>query len=187
MNLNYDIEKDIVYVNGLLLYGGTTNGDIVGVFINNEYEYLPVKDRVVIDIGANIGDSSIYFTLQGAKKVLALEPYQKSYEFAKKNIESNGFSDKVETIWPGCAAVDTNNAHSNKPPLMTLNSIIDKYDIKPGVDYEGCEYDVILSSQDYTLRKFSHLQIDYRYVYKNLKEKLEKCVLLSQDILGRSI
>src|SRR5215212_7819392 len=66
MNLNYDIENDIVYVNGLRFYGGKTNGDIVGVFINNQYEYLPVKDKVVIDIGANIGDSPIYFILRGA-------------------------------------------------------------------------------------------------------------------------
>jgi FkbM family methyltransferase len=178
MNLNYDIENDIVYVNGLRFYGGTTNGDIVGVFINNVYENLPVKDKVVIDIGANIGDSSIYFTLRGAKKVFAVEPNRESYEFAKKNIESNGFSCKVEPIWAGCAAVDNNNPDSNKPPLKTLNSIIDNYHIKPEIlkiDCEGCEYDVILSSEDYTLNKFSHLQIEYHYGYKNLKEKLGKC------------
>jgi hypothetical protein len=43
------------------------------------------------------------------------------------------------------------------------------------MDCEGCEYDVIFSSSKETLKRFSHIQIEYHYGYKNLKEKLEKC------------
>jgi 23S rRNA G2069 N7-methylase RlmK/C1962 C5-methylase RlmI len=32
------------------------------------YEDLNVKGKVVIDVGAYIGDSAIYFALRGAKK-----------------------------------------------------------------------------------------------------------------------
>jgi len=32
------------------------------------YEDLNVKGMVVIDVGAYVGDSAIYFTLRGAKK-----------------------------------------------------------------------------------------------------------------------
>ena len=41
------------------------------------------------------------------------------------------------------------------------------------MDCEGCEYETILSSADDILQKFSHIQIEYHYGYKNLKERLE--------------
>jgi ribosomal protein L11 methylase PrmA len=67
------------------LYGAKNNGDAyIDVFLKQEYQFLPVKDRTVIDIGANVGDSSIYFALRGADKVIALEPLPTSYKMAKK-------------------------------------------------------------------------------------------------------
>lgn len=42
------------------------------------------------------------------------------------------------------------------------------------MDCEGCECDAILSIADDILRRFSYIQIEYHYGYKNLKEKLEK-------------
>ena len=41
------------------------------------------------------------------------------------------------------------------------------------MDCEGCEYDSILETANEILQKFSHIQIEYHYGYKNLKEKLE--------------
>ena len=58
-----------------------------------DYDFLPVKNRVVIDIGADIADSSIYFAMIGAKKVIALEPFPKNFEVAQKNITLNGFNE----------------------------------------------------------------------------------------------
>jgi len=43
-------------------------GDVIAVFANEEYKFLNPKDEVVIDIGANIGDSPIYFCVEGTKK-----------------------------------------------------------------------------------------------------------------------
>ncbi|MGH9926963.1 MAG: FkbM family methyltransferase, partial [Nitrososphaeraceae archaeon] len=79
-----------------------SNGDVFNIFYKKEYEFLPVKDKVVIDIGANIADSSIYFAMNGAKKVIALEPFPKNFEIAQKNIAMNGFTDKVELLNAGC-------------------------------------------------------------------------------------
>jgi hypothetical protein len=48
---------------------------VVEVFNYREYDRLKhVKDNVVVDIGAGVGDSVIYFILRGTKKVIALEP-----------------------------------------------------------------------------------------------------------------
>ncbi|HDD64256.1 MAG TPA: hypothetical protein ENF53_03775 [Thermoprotei archaeon] len=45
------------------------------VFYKETYRFLDVKDKVVIDVGAWVGDSSVYFALKGAKKVIAMEPH----------------------------------------------------------------------------------------------------------------
>ena len=71
------------------------NGDIGAVFIKEDYKWLKAKNNVVIDIGANIGDTSIYFALNGAKKVIALEPFPYSYRMAFENTYNNGYDKKI--------------------------------------------------------------------------------------------
>lgn len=39
------------------------------------YLMLPIRGRVVLDIGAYNGDSALLFLRNGAKKVIAIEPY----------------------------------------------------------------------------------------------------------------
>ena len=79
------------------------NGDPYAVFFAKVYDFLPVRDKVIIDIGANIGDSSIYFVHKGAKKVIALEPFPKNYNTAKKNIELNNLTNKISLLPIGCS------------------------------------------------------------------------------------
>lgn len=172
---------------------GQNNGDIQGVFFDEAYRFLPVNGKTVIDIGANIGDSSIYFAIQGAHKVIALEPFPKNFETARLNIEMNHLSNKVELIMAGCSSKKgeitldprkewaggslDNSKQGIMVPLVTLEYILETFGVDSAllkVDCEGCEYDVILSSSDKTLKKFTHIQIEYHYGYKNLKEKLEK-------------
>ena len=42
------------------MLGGVNNGDIFHIFLKNEYKSIPVQDKTIVDIGANIADSSIY-------------------------------------------------------------------------------------------------------------------------------
>jgi FkbM family methyltransferase len=173
---------------------GNDNGDVYAVFFEEVYDFLPVNDEIVIDIGANIGDSSIYFARKGAKKVIAIEPLPQNFQLAKKNIELNNFNDKVELLLSGCSdeqgflTVDENkdgagsnlkkSTNGTKIPLITLSDLISKYKISTAVlklDCEGCEYDSILTADKSILLKFTHIQIEYHYGYKNLKEKLENC------------
>jgi FkbM family methyltransferase len=203
--IHYDMGNDTVTLSSssiphlddanrnLRLYGGITNGDIFDTFLRNEYQFPPVKGKTVVDIGANIGDTPIYFAVRGASKVIALEPYPKNYELAKKNIEANGFSDRIVILLAGCAAecgfitIDPNKSgifsplikskHGIRVPLLTLENIINENSISEAVlkmDCEGCEYETILSAPDYVLRHFSGIHIEYHYGYKDLKEKLEK-------------
>jgi FkbM family methyltransferase len=225
-NITYDIKNDTVFIsppdylhledgqllqqyhphtsssplnkneNRIELRGAINNGDVVSVFLHNDYGKLPVGGKMVLDIGANIGDSPIYFALRGAQKVIALEPFAKNYDIAKHNIELNNLSDRIVLLQVGCASrggnitLDPNHEsntisklpspseHGTSITLMSLKDIIDQYNIGAGsilkMDCEGCEYDAILTASAVTLQNFSHIQIEYHYGYKDLKEKLRQ-------------
>jgi FkbM family methyltransferase len=181
----------------ITIYGGTSNGDIRGIFVDNVYQHLPVKNKTVIDIGANIGDSAIYFALSGATKIICLEPFPKNYELAEKNIKLNNFSNNITLLLAGCsgnrAEITIDPEYKSgygtilkdfkkgiKVPLLTLEDILKENNLSSDdsiilkMDCEGCEYETILSANENTLQKFSHIMIEYHHGYKNLKEKLEK-------------
>ena len=63
--------------------------DIVLENFAGAYDDLDVKDRVVVDVGAGVGDTAILFSLMGAKKVIALEPFPSLYEKALVNVKIN--------------------------------------------------------------------------------------------------
>jgi hypothetical protein len=55
-------------------------GTILGVFDYSEYKSLSVKDRVVVDVGAFVGDSAIYFALRGLGRLLLSNLIQRPIE-----------------------------------------------------------------------------------------------------------
>ena len=177
MEIDIDADHNLVYFNGLRFHGGKTNGDVVSIFKKNEYSFLPVREKEVIDIGANIGDSSIYFANRGAKYVIAVEPDRISYDYAVKNVAINGYSDTIKLILAACGSKDK-FVPENELQILTLKTLIKKYCSYPKilkVDCEGCEYDLILNASIDDLSKFSHIQIEYHFGYQNLKTKLEEC------------
>jgi FkbM family methyltransferase len=197
----------------ITLYGAISNGDVVNIFFQNSvYRSLPVMGKPVIDVGCNIADSALYFAMRGAEKVIGLEPYPKNYNTAMRNIEINNLSDKVDVLLAGCASksghvlvdpeiasgYDTHLEYDSKGrievPLMTLEQILGTNNLLElksilKMDCEGCEYDAILSSPERVLQKFSYIQIEYHYGYKNLKNKLEASgfdVLVSKPMIDFS-
>jgi FkbM family methyltransferase len=168
------------------------------IFVDNIYKQLPVKGKTVIDIGSNIADSCIYFALRGAEKIIGIEPFPKNYELAIKNVKTNNLSDRIILRLAGCdsnyteitvdpdydsgiGSIAKDFKYGVKIPLLTLKQILLKSNLNLNnhiilkMDCEGCEYGVILYADENSLRKFSHIIIEYHYGYKNLKEKLEKC------------
>ena len=202
--IEYDTDNNIVRLSALpfdhstiTIYGAITNGDIMNIFVNDIYHDLPVKDKAVIDIGANIADSALYFALRGATRIICLEPFPKNYELAEKNIKLNNFSNTISLILAGCSnkreKINIDPTYQSgilskledfrvgiEVPLLTLKDILSDYNLPCDgslilkMDCEGCEYETILSADDNTLQEFSHMMIEYHYGYKNLKEKLER-------------
>jgi FkbM family methyltransferase len=155
-------------------------GSIYEVFEEEDYKFLNVKDKNVLDIGAFVGDSPIYFILKGAKKVYAIEPHPDAYNEMLENIKLNNMGDKIIPINMGINyEKDYINIHTNaantqgtllksggngiKVSAGKLSDIIDKYNIDAQIlkmDCEGCEYDIILKDYD-TIKEFDKIGFEY--------------------------
>jgi FkbM family methyltransferase len=48
-----------------------------------------------VDVGADVGDTAILFSLRGARRVIVLEPYPRLYGEALLNIKANGLANRV--------------------------------------------------------------------------------------------
>ena len=181
--LKIQYEKDMISFNyadrRIYLRGGFLDGDILGVFIKSQYRRLNVRDKIVIDIGANIGDSAIYFALNGAKKVIAIEPFPVTYNKLVENIKTNSLdnkitpinavvSGKIEVLKLDPEASSTGSLKANKHENGTdVNSItiIDllteegPYVLK--MDCEGCEYDVFAALETNQINKFEEIIMEF--------------------------
>jgi FkbM family methyltransferase len=201
----FDIESDTVLISNptdlnskpLKLKGGLRNGETVNIFVQDVYHNFPIKGKIVIDVGANIADSCIYFVSHGAKRIVGIEPLIENYELAEQNVKLNNFSNRISIVLagcgarPGCVNIDVNRRNGigwqlssssyrgNTIPLLTLEQILQQSNVGQDeaalkLDCEGCEYDVVLSSPDNVLRRFSSILIEYHYGYNDIREKLEK-------------
>jgi len=173
-------------------------GAIFQVFEEEDYKFLNVKDKNVLDIGAFVGDSPIYFILKGAKKVYAVEPNPDAYNEMLENIKLNNMENKIIPINMGInyekdyvnihtKAVNTqgtllkSGGNGIKVPAGKLSDIIEKYNIDAQIlkmDCEGCEYDIILKDYD-TIKEFDEIGFEYhayntKIPVSKLLEKLNK-------------
>jgi FkbM family methyltransferase len=155
---------------------------------------LPLEGKTVIDIGANIADSSIYFAHNGAKKVIALEPFARNYIIAKRNVELNGMQSVIELLNAGCIGTSktmmlnadglgvyeqgTQKSNGTQVIFYSLAELLNTYEsdnLVLKLDCEGCEDDTISTAEYQTLQRFSKIQIEYHHGYEQLKQKLETC------------
>ncbi|MGA3020473.1 MAG: FkbM family methyltransferase [Candidatus Micrarchaeales archaeon] len=163
-------------------------------FITEEYRKLDVKGREVVDVGASIGDSAIYFAMKGAHRVYGFEAYPYSYRIALKNVKLNNLNKKVMLFneclggKPGSILIDEKFKSEERSPLMhfekgkrirviTLDEIVKRHNIKDAIlkiDCEGCEYDIVLKTKPEILRRFSQIMIEYHYGFRDLEKKLRE-------------
>jgi FkbM family methyltransferase len=147
-----------------------------------------LSDWLVIDIGAYIGDTALYYARRGAF-VIAVEPLPKNYETMLKNLELNpGLKHRVLPInaavsgedgiteitysasVDGGASIYGGGRFSTKVRSMRLSTLIKeignrgidlgKFKVRVlKMDCKGCEYDVIHEVN--TLKLFDIIKIEY--------------------------
>jgi len=138
-------------------------------FMIKEYNYLDVKGKDVVDIGASISDTAILFALTGARHVYAFEPYGKAYETMVQNIKLNGLEDKITPIKAGCGESKANKSS------YSLADIIDEFNLNGFAlksDCEGCEYKIFLNASKDNLRKIDSGIMEFHNGSRNIVEKL---------------
>ena len=200
--VDYDVEKNNVVIhtknefnlNKIIFQGGLNNGDIVNTFFKKDYAKILVNEKTVLDIGANIGDTAIFYILNGAKKVIGIEPFPKNLDYAQKNVQINNLKNLITFFQAGCSSkkeiikIDPNYQSDIESKLrnfknginiqmLTLQDLINEFNIPKDsvlkIDCEGCEYDIIENVSLETISNFSNIQIEYHFGYKKLKSKLE--------------
>ncbi len=146
------------------------------------YPFLP--GSVVLDIGANIGDTAVIFTRKGARRVEAYEPHALMAELAVRNVRLNACEDKVRIYNAAVASRDgqlsiVENAAAGSvggPGLVTrvegsqvmvqavsITGIMDRMkdvDVLK-IDCEGAEFDIIPALSVDQLRRFKAIGMEY--------------------------
>jgi FkbM family methyltransferase len=158
-------------------------GTLIEIFVEGEYEVPEVlsglRGRDVVDVGANVGDSALYFVLNGAKKVIVVEPLPNVARCAEENVKLSGATDKVRVLnaalssGPVSVPCDYDLSSSGgfstlkgsgpcKVPGVSLGDLLsmidDPYLLK--MDCEGCEAQVILGPERERLRAFEHIILE---------------------------
>lgn len=131
------------------------------------------ENAVILDIGANIGNHSVYWAVKAnARQIYSFEPVQDTFKILKKNIEINELTDKVKIFNIGLSNEKINGSINHFDPRniggtsikqdFNGNLILDKLDnieieedsvdfVK--IDVEGHELEVFQGAKE-TLTKY---------------------------------
>lgn len=177
-----------------LAYDNYHCGDLGIVFLKEDYSFLRTTKHSVVDVGANIGDSSVYFAIEGAPRVIAIEPFPDTFDFLVKNININGLNNVITPVnamvgntnkstkikidrnmgFTDPEAIESEDGYPIR--MMTLTELVNQFNIHDGhlkFDCEGCEQGAVLGTSAEILRRFSRIQIEYHAGYSDLVSKLE--------------
>ena len=139
-----------------------------------------MKDREVIDIGANMGTFSVLAASLGAKKVLAIEPVSTTFDVLIKNVWKSGsevikpqkavVSDKAgEMVKIGLHQKTGHNSLYNAQDefeevySVTLNSLLSMVEgsnVFLKMDCEGAEYDILLNASEDDMARITTIALE---------------------------
>ena len=162
-------------------YNGLTNDYLFNKWNNGKLNRC-VENRNILDVGANIGDDTLYYCLETkAAHVFSFEPVDSTFDILKQNIRLNNMEKNVTLYKEGCGK-DSGKANITKysqknsgGTQLGINSngdicinTIDSHNI-PNVafikiDVEGFEYDVICGAIN-TIKTFKPV------LYVEIKEQ----------------
>jgi len=167
----------IQHPNGMFIRPDTYDHSIIRE-INRSYGWMAVKDRVVLDVGANIGAFTHWALANGAKEVWAFEPDKENFELLTKNVGSDARAKLHNSalVSSDAKSIDFFLTDGTNHGNYSMYSIRGREKVTVGasnfskvlgsvlpeaikMDCEGAEYDLLLNGGTFTLpdsvREFS--------------------------------
>jgi FkbM family methyltransferase len=141
------------------------------------FQDFELQDRVIVDAGANVGDTALYFAQRGAK-VIALEPDPQNFHSLKENLALNpGLSSRVLPLnvalgvdgtisfrsgLGGGSGVNARGGTSIQVRSVSLRTLLDQTSTPDGyllkMDCKGSEFQVVAQRE---IRRFKRVAIEY--------------------------
>jgi len=87
------------------------------IFVDSIYDKFNFHGKCVVDIGAYIGGSSIFFARKGARKIIAFEPNPTIFEVLLENIKVNNFENIIKAYNIAVGEVGTITLYIPQCPL----------------------------------------------------------------------
>lgn len=155
----------------------------------------------ILDIGAYVGETSLFFAAFGAEKVIAAEPAPDNYALAKQNIQNSPYAERIELLPVAIADVNgemeldptqTNprtrafiptsaresSQGSGKIPVWSFARLIqhsgwEEIDLVK-MDCEGAEVPILLHTPAEVLQKVRQWVIEYHGDPQPIETRLRK-------------
>ncbi|MDE1856706.1 MAG: FkbM family methyltransferase [Candidatus Micrarchaeota archaeon] len=159
---------------------------IVAEFYSGDHSLIDVKGRDVVDIGAYVGDSALYYLIgAGARNVYAFEPVASLAKLAERNGRLNKLGKRL-TVYNaavsgsasasrGATISDGFSGKGDRASTIRLSDVVRRHGLSGAalkVDCEGCEYGIFRSLPGEVLSKFDVVHVEYHYGYRDIEERL---------------
>lgn len=158
-------------------------------FSGDEWNMVNFNDRFVIDIGGNIGDTTLFFAKENAT-VIGFEPVKHLYDLAIENINLNpklknkityinkavGGKKGTINITSNSTNSYINDADSYDIEVITVKDVLKDYNFPSDIlkmDCEGCEFEIVLN-EDLTMFNDIIFEHHSRMVGKDFKPLIKK-------------
>ena len=176
-----------------------TDISLLGEIFIREVYGTDFEGKIIVDVGAYNGDSSIYFSRRGAALVIGLEPDPRNYKLADENMQLNRLTEKVTLLNLALSVetgrskmelnLDTPNINQLDDPsssseasidvsTISLDDIMKRYRLSRidvlKMNCEGCEYGIIRNLSDQTLDSIDEILLEFHDGPKDLPGILSK-------------
>lgn len=158
----FDLDDPSDYIQGRILH--TRN--FYEIDLLNEISRLPIGEGVFCDVGANLGNHTLYFAQVLGRRVHAFEPLPASVQRLRRHVELNRLKKRV-TVWPfalGASAGQgrmnpcAGNLGASTLTLLPQSTEPDRVEVRALDDFWNPAYQVALMKIDVEGHELAVLQ-----------------------------